>query len=86
MSENSAHTGNMDASEASRIMQDPNSTEEERAVAASALRQSGGRGGETSPDVATEASDVMRNGGTEAERSVAASDLSQADRARDENA
>ncbi|NNG37561.1 hypothetical protein [Nakamurella aerolata] len=73
MSENPAETGGMDASEAARIMQDPNASEEERSVAASALRQSGGRSGETSPEVASEA-----------ERSVAASDLSQADKQRDQ--
>lgn len=84
MSENPAETGGMDASEAARIMQDPNASEEERSVAASALRQSGGRSGETSPEVASEAARVMQDGQTEAERSVAASDLSQADKQRDQ--
>lgn len=85
MSENPAETGSMDASEAARIMQDPNASEAERSVAASALRQSGGRSGETSPEVASEAATVMQDGTSEAERSVAASDLSQADKQRDQD-
>ena len=85
MSENTNESGSVTASEAARIMADPNATEEERSVAASVLRQSDGRGGETSAWGASEAGDLTRDGETEDVRSVAASDLSQADRERDEN-
>lgn len=86
MSENTSHSSAMSASEASRIMADPNSSAEERSVAASVLRQAEGGQAETSPGVASEASDLMRNGTTAEDRSVAASDLSQADKQRDQNA
>lgn len=39
MSTNDGHTGAQDASEATRIMSDPNATAEERSVAASDLFQ-----------------------------------------------
>ena len=84
MSENEARTGKLDASEAARIMADPNATEEERSVAASALRQAEQRLGETSARVASEAGHVEATGETHEERSVAASDLFQADHQRDE--
>ena len=85
MSENTSESGSVSASEAARIMSDPNATEEERSVAASVLRQSDDRGGETSAWVAAEAGDLTRDGDSEEVRSVAASDLSQADKERDEN-
>ncbi|MCM1013254.1 MULTISPECIES: hypothetical protein [unclassified Brevibacterium] len=85
MSENTNESGSVTASEAARIMDDPNSTEEQRSVAASVLRQSGGRDGETSAWVASEAGDLTREGDSEEVRSVAASDLSQSDKERDEN-
>ena len=85
MSENTSESGSVSASEAARIMSDPNATEEERSVAASVLRQSDDRGGETSAWVASEPGDLTRDGASEEVRSVAASDLSQADKERDEN-
>lgn len=83
MSMNDEHTGNVDASEAARIMSDPNATEEERSVAASVLRQAESDPAQTSARVASEAGHVEADGATGAERSVAASDVYQADAERD---
>lgn len=85
MSENAGRTGAHDASEATRILADPNSTEEEKSVAASDLRQAEDEPGETSARVASEAGQLEADGATAAERSVAASDDFQADHERDEN-
>lgn len=84
MSENDSRTGKVDASEAARILADPNSTEEEKSVAASDLRQAEAEPGQTSAWVASEAGEVEADGATAAERSVAASDDFQADRQNDE--
>lgn len=78
MSDDDRKTGSMDASEAARIMDDPNATEEQKSVAASVLAQSGGTNDVTSARVASEAGQVLDDPNASAEdRSVAASDLSQ---------
>ncbi|WP_405557880.1 hypothetical protein [Streptomyces sp. NBC_01171] len=70
-------TGKMDASEAARIMSDPNSTPEERSVAASALSDSE-RGHHTSKRVGSEAGRLLDDQNiSEDDRSVAGSDLEQ---------
>ncbi|MFJ3640593.1 hypothetical protein ACIPRD_12635 [Streptomyces sp. NPDC090108] len=70
-------TGKMDASEAARIMQDPNATKEERSVAASALSDAE-KGHHTSKRVASEAGQLLDDANiSEDDRSVAGSDLSQ---------
>lgn len=83
MSMNDGHTGSKDASEAARIMSDPDATAEERSVAASDLRQDEKGDAHTSAAVASEAGHVEADGATADERSVAASDLFQADAADD---
>ncbi|BDH05424.1 MULTISPECIES: hypothetical protein [Streptomyces] len=70
-------TGKMDASEAARIMADPNATPEERSVAASALSDVE-RGHHTSKRVGSEAGQLLDDSNiSEEDRSVAGSDLSQ---------
>ncbi|MFJ3662724.1 hypothetical protein ACIPPM_19945 [Streptomyces sp. NPDC090119] len=70
-------TGKMDASEAARIMSDPNATKEERSVAASALSDVE-RGHHTSKRVGSEAGQLLDDKNiSEDDRSVAGSDLSQ---------
>lgn len=70
-------TRRMDASEAARIMDDPNATPEERSVAASALSDTE-QGHRTSKRVASEAGRTMDDKNvSEEDRSVAGSDLSQ---------
>ncbi|WP_330456095.1 hypothetical protein OIB37_03960 [Streptomyces sp. NBC_00820] len=71
-------TGKRDASEAARILADPNSTPEERSVAASDLSEAG-VGKHTSKRVASEAGQLLDDPDiSEDDRSVAGSDLSQA--------
>lgn len=70
-------TSRHDASEAARILADPNSTPEERSVAASDLSEAG-VGKHTSKRVASEAGKLLDDRDiSEAERSVAGSDLAQ---------
>lgn len=70
-------TGEMDASEAARIMRDPNATEEERSVAASVLSDVD-EGHRTSEQVASDAGQELDDTEiSEEDRSVAGSDLSQ---------
>ncbi|MDQ0991463.1 hypothetical protein [Streptomyces sp. V3I7] len=77
-------TGKMDASEAARIMRDPNATEEERSVAASALSDVE-KGHHTSKRVASEAGQLLPDEKiSEDDRSVAGSDLSQTGRRKRE--
>ncbi|MYV41204.1 hypothetical protein GT030_20595 [Streptomyces sp. SID1328] len=70
-------TGKMDASEAARIMSDPNATPAERSAAASALSDSE-RGHHTSGRVGSEAGRLLDDQNiSEDDRSVAGSDLEQ---------
>ena len=67
----------MEASEAARIMDDPNATAEEKSVAASVLAQRG-TDDRTGAEAASEAGRLMSDPHLSAEdRDVAASDLSQ---------
>ncbi|MEU6575509.1 hypothetical protein [Streptomyces sp. NPDC046805] len=76
-------TGKMDASEAARIMRDPNATAEERSVAASTLSDAE-KGHRTSERVASEAGQLLDDKKiSEDDRSVAGSDLSQTRRRDD---
>ncbi|QIK73936.1 hypothetical protein G7070_11680 [Propioniciclava coleopterorum] len=70
-------SSSMEASEAARIMDDPNATAEEKSVAASVLAQDG-TDDRTSERVAGEAGQLLDDQDISAEdRDVAASDLSQ---------
>lgn len=69
-------TGKMDASEAARIMADPNATPEERSTAASALSDTE-RGHHTSKRVGSEGQLMDDKNISEDDRSVAGSDLDQ---------